>query len=90
MDAIQDFISCVTTWLSSTAVTKDVEVDAPADNVSIVSFRSKESTRSSYSSRSSHSSHLSALIEAEVEQAALKARYAALKEKHALEEKEQK
>ncbi len=96
MDAIQDFISCVTTWLSSTAVTKDVEVDAPADNVSVVSFRSKESTQSSrssrrsYSSRSSHSSHLSALIEAEAEQAALKARYAALKEKHALEEKEQK
>ncbi len=96
MDAIQDFMSCVTAWLSSTAVTKDVEVDAPADNVSVVSFRSKESTQSShssrrsYSSRSSHSSHLSALIEAEAERAALKARYAALKEKHALEEKEQK
>lgn len=80
MHAIQDFLACVNSWLSKATETEDIDDVAPADSVSLVSRRSKESSRSS---------HSSALIVAEAEQAALKARYTALKEKHALDEKEQ-
>lgn len=80
MHAIEDFLSCVNSWLSNATETKESDDVAAADSVSLVSHRSKESSRSS---------HLSALIVAEAEQVALKAWYAALKDKHALEEREQ-